>query len=76
MGYNRNYIGFNVNYNGVYWFDGFYWWDVIRQMGNNRTTVIVLMETITISVMVSNFFQQGDDTRTIDNIKLKIDFAI
>ncbi len=40
MGYNGNYIGFNVNYNGVYWFDGFYWWDVIRQMGNNRTTVI------------------------------------
>ncbi len=34
------------------------------------------METIRISVMVSNFFQQGDDTRTIDNIKLKIDFAI
>ncbi len=38
--------------------------------------VIVLMETIRISVTVSIFFQQGDDTHTIDNIKLKLDFAI
>ncbi len=61
-------------------------------MATNRTTVIpigilpktkrnfvmVFMETIGISVMVSIFFfQQGNDTRTvlhiIDNIELKFD---
>ncbi len=64
-------------------------------MATNRTTVIpigiipktkrnfvmVFMETIRISVMVSIvlFFQQGNDTHTvlhiIDNIELKLDFA-
>ncbi len=66
-------------------------------MATNRTTVIpigimpktkrnfvmVFMETIIISVMVSIvflfFFQQGNDTHTvlhiIDNIELKLDFA-
>ncbi len=48
-----------------------------KQKKTKRNFVMVFMETTGISVMVSIFFQQGNDTRTvlhiIDNIELKFD---